>query len=170
MFGFFRRKTQSDCSDALVRQTIGGQSVLYRIFLQTLGVEDVSVRKLELTYFATTVTTFVYLRIGKDTSKEETLDKFSMKILKASIPSSGEQIALGDVVRQYKARFAEYSALISPIFSAGDRPSPEITLTLHLFECVTGQRAQGHMLKIAAASGLISQYIIDHIDFVDKKM
>ena len=58
MFDFFKRK-KPDVADALTNATIGGQSFLYRLFREDIGCEDSTIRRLELTYFAAAVTTYV---------------------------------------------------------------------------------------------------------------
>ena len=170
MFDFLKSKKEPKHVEALTNQTIGGQSVLYRLFRQGLGVDDSHIRKLELTYFAASVTTFVYLHLSNDPNKERVLDAFSHSILEKSIASAGEHVSLSSAIAQYQQRFAEYSTLIPPIFDPGERPSPEVTLLLHVFASVTGGSAQGHMIQISAAAGLITQYIADHIDFVKVKL
>ena len=169
MFDFLKSKKLKH-AEALTNQTIGGQSVLYRLFRQSLGVDDTHIRKLELTYFAASVTTLVYLHLSDNPDKERALDTFSRSILERSIASAGEQVPLSSAIAQYQQRFAEYRALIPPLFDPGDRPSPEVTLLLHVFESVTGSSARGHMIHISAAAGLITQYIADHIDFVKLKL
>jgi len=62
MFDFFKRK-RLDVADALTNQTIGGQSILYRLFREAIGCEDSTIRRLEITYFAAAVMTYVYLRL-----------------------------------------------------------------------------------------------------------
>ena len=71
MFDFLKSKKEPKHVEALTNQTIGGQSVLYRLFRQGLGVDDSHIRKLELTYFAASVTTFVYLHLSNDPNKEK---------------------------------------------------------------------------------------------------
>jgi hypothetical protein len=74
MFGLFK-KTKPDIVEALINQTIGGQSVMYRLFREALGCEDSKIRRLELTYFASAVMTAVYLRLGKEPNREQILDR-----------------------------------------------------------------------------------------------
>lgn len=170
MFNFLKSKKKPKHAEALTKQTIGGQSVLYRLFRQGLDVDDSHIRKLELTYFAASVTTFVYLRLSDNPDQEHELDVFTKSVLERSIASAGEQVALASAIAQYQHRFAEYTALIQPTFSQGDQPSPEVTLLLHVFESVTGSAARGHMIQISAAAELITQYIADHADFIKAKL
>jgi hypothetical protein len=171
MLGFFKRNKPS-VADALVNQTIGGQSVLYRLFLEAVGCEDSSIRRLELTYLAASVMTYVYLRIGKQSNRDEILDGFAKKILLKSIPSSRESISFNEAVSQYQRRFAEYTSMMNLLFSPGESSSsnPAAILLMHAFECITNSSARSHMIQIIAASGLIQQFIADHIDFVKEKL
>lgn len=171
MFGFFKRKEQ-DIAGALTNQTIGGQSVLYRMFREALECDDSSIHRMELTYFAASIMTYVYLRFGKQSDKEDVLDAFTRKILTKSIPSSGKNISFGESVSAYQSRFAEYNALLPLLFSPeeSDSGSPATTLLMHAFECTTKKSARGHMIHIVAASGLIQEFVLDHIDFVKQKL
>jgi hypothetical protein len=88
---------------ALTNLTIGGQSVLYELFRKQLDCADQAIRKLELTYFAASITTAIYLRLGKQPSREQILDVFAKDILKGSITASQEQISFGSAVAEYQA-------------------------------------------------------------------
>jgi hypothetical protein len=70
MLDFLKRK-KPDHVEVLTNQAVGGQSVMYRLFREGLGCEDSSICRLELTYFAATVLTFVYLRFGKEPNREQ---------------------------------------------------------------------------------------------------
>ena len=101
MFGLFK-KTKPDIVEALINQTIGGQSVMYRLFREALGCEDFKIRRLELTYFASAVMTAVYLRLGKEPNREQILDRVTRNILEKSVPQCGEQISFGAAAREYQ--------------------------------------------------------------------
>jgi hypothetical protein len=161
---------RSELVCALTNQVIGGQSVIYRLFREALGCEDRAIRRLELTYFACGVMTSFYLRLGKEADGEELLDRATLSILKKSIPESGEQISLGETVREFQIRYAEYDRLLSLVVerARSKAGSAEITLLLHLFECVTKSSARGKMLQIVAASALIGQFVIDHVEFIEQ--
>ena len=169
----FLKGGESRVIDALVNQSVGGQSVLYRLFIQALKRPDAQVRRLELTYFAAAVMTYVYLRFAEaGKNVEKVLDGFSRDILEKSIPASKEDIEFAVAAGEYRTRYAEYSRLINLLFhpeesSAGN---PEVTLTMRLFENVTNTSARGEMVVIAAAGSLIQQFVADHIDFVKTKL
>jgi hypothetical protein len=171
MFDFFKRK-EPDVADALTNQTIGGQSVLYRLFRGAIGCEDSTIRRLELTYFAATVMTYVYLRFGKQANRDEILDRFTRNILTKSIPSSKEAISFGEAVKEYQSRYAEYNSMLSLLFTPSESGSgnPAATLLMHAFERITESSAHGHMIHIVAASGLIQEFVNDHINFVKDKL
>ena len=171
MFGLFKTKP-TNVPEALTNQTIGGQSVLYRIFRETLGCDTSGIRRLELTYFAATITTYVYLRYGKQPNREGILDEFSIQILRSCIPSSGEKITFDESLNEYQQRYVEYSALLELIFKPKESSSgnPAATLLMHLFELVTQSSPLNHMLQISMASSLIHVYVLDQIDFVKKKL
>lgn len=145
---------------------------MYRLFREGLRCDDSNIRRLELTYFAAAVTTFVYLRIGKHPNREQFLDSFTRSILEKSIPSSREQMAFSAVVEEYQQRYAEYDGLLALLINPSQSSSgnPATTLLMHVFECVTCSTARGHMIQIATASGLVQQFVLDHIDFVKQKL
>lgn len=169
MFKFFKRK-KFGVVEALANQTIGGQSVLYRLFREALGCEDSSIRRLELTYFAASVTSYVYLRFGKESNRDQILDRYAQTVLENGIPYSREKITFGVVVSEYQKRYAEYNRLLSLLFSPDKSTSgnPAITLMLHVFECVTRSNAREHMIEIAGVSNMLIQFTRDHVDFVRK--
>ncbi len=162
---------QSDAT-ALTNLTIGGQSVLYELFREQLECADNTIRKLELTYFAASITTAIYLRLGKRPDREKTLDEFAKAILTGSITSAQEKISFGSAVAEYQRRYAEYDQLLALVIDreSSSTGNPAATMLLHLFECVTGQSARSHMVKIAALSPLIEVYVSDHIEFVQTNM
>ena len=116
--------------------------------------------------------TFVYLRFGKQSNREEILDSFTRNILAKSIPSSREDVSFNQVVNEYQGRFAEYNTMLPLLFSPNESSSgnPAATLLMHAFECVTQSSARSHMVHIVAASGLIQEFVLDHIDFVKQKL
>jgi hypothetical protein len=159
-----------DAADALTCQTVGGQSVLYRLFRETIDCEHAAIRRIELTYLAAAITTFVYLRYGQEIGREEVLDDFTYNILNKSIPSSGEMVSLEAVVQEYQGRFAEYNAMLPSLFNPSGSTSgnPSATLLMHAYECVTRSSARERMIHIVAASGLIELFFFEHVDFVKK--
>jgi hypothetical protein len=171
MFSFFKRR-RPDVTEALVNQTIGGQSVIYRLFRETLSCEDLVIRRLELTYFAASVMSFTYLSFGKQANREAILDDFARRALTRSLPSSREQVRLSSAVAEYQQRHAEYGRLLPLLFNPAraTNDNPAATLMLHVFECVTRTSARPRMLEIAMASGLMQQFVADHIDFVRAKL
>jgi hypothetical protein len=153
---------------ALTKLTIGSQSVLYALFREQLDCADQTIRKLELTYFAASITTAIYLRLGKQPEREKILDEFAKSILTGSITAAGEQISFGSAVAEYQKRYAEYDPLLTLVINreSSSTGNPAATLLLHLFECVTRKSAREHILKIVTLTPLIEGYISDHIEFV----
>jgi len=153
---------------ALTKLTVGGQSVLYELFRKQLDCPEQTIRKLELTYFAASITTTIYLRLGKQPEREKILDEFAKSILTGSITSAGEQISFGSAVAEYQRRYAEYDRLLAFVINreSSSTGNPAATLLLHLFECLIGKSAREHMLKIVALAPLIEDYVSDHIEFV----
>jgi len=168
MFGFGKPK-KAKAVEALKNQGIGGQSVMYSLFIKALKVPTDRVRKIELTYFSLSVITYVFLRFYKGSEKEKILDDVALSIIEASIPNCGEQISTNQAVTEYQQRYREYDALLSPLFSKTD-VDPNITLLMHFYERVIQDSAKGAMIQIAAASTLINQYVVDNIDFVKNEM
>ncbi len=159
-----------DIVAALTNQIATRQWETYGLFREALNCDDSSIRRMELTYFAASVMTYVYLRFGKERDREQILDRFARNILEDSIPPSGEQITLGAAVSEYQRRYAEYKGLLSHLFGPDESTSgnPAITLMLHLFECVTRSSARAHMIEIAAASSVVSQFVLNHVEFIRK--
>lgn len=168
MFGFGKRK-KANTAEALKNQGIGGQSVMYSLFIKALKVPPEKVRKIELTYFSLSVLTYVFLRFYQSTSKEQILDDAALSIIEASIPNCGETISINQAVDEYQQRYKEYDALLTPLFSKTD-VDPNITLLMHFFERVIQDSAKDAMIQIAAASPIINQYVVDNIDFVKNEM
>ncbi|MDR4494799.1 MAG: hypothetical protein R3B74_10290 [Nitrospirales bacterium] len=168
MFGFGKSKTKK-AIEALKNQGIGGQSVLYSLFIKALEVSPDCLRKIELTYFSLSALTYVFLRFYQGSEKEKILDEAAISIIKASMPSCGENISMKQAVAEYKQRYREYEALLRPLFTKAE-PDPNITLLMHFYERVTQDSSTGTMIQIAAASPLINQYVIDNIDFVKNEM
>ena len=164
MFGFGKSKTKN-AVEALKNQGIGGQSVLYSLFVKALKVPPERLRKIELTYFSLSVLTYVFLRFYKGSKKEQVLGEAALSIIKASIPSCDVSISMNQAVTEYQQRYREYDAFLRPLFTNTD-PDPNITLLMHFYERVTQNSARGTMIKIAAASPLINQYVVDNINFV----
>lgn len=171
MFSFFK-KTQPNIADALTNQTIGGQSVLYKLFREILGCSNNEIRRLELTYLAATITTYVYLRFGQQQNREDILDDYTEKLLTKSIPSCGESISFRQAVEEYQCRYSEYGNLLPLLFNPAESPSgnPAVSLLMHAFECVTNSSPRENMIFIVAGSSFIKDYALDEIDFVRKKL
>ena len=155
--------------EALRNQGIGGQSVMYRLFIQALKVPADKVRRIELTYFSLSLLSYVFLRFYKGSEKEQILNDAALLIIEASLPTCGEIISKHQAVAEYQQRYREYDALLRPLFSQA-AVNPNITLLMHLYEQVTHDSAKGAMLRISAASSVIYQYVADHIDFVKNGM
>lgn len=168
MFGFGKSKN-SKVIEAFKSQCIGGQSVMYKIFIKALSVPDEKIRKIELTYFSLSVLTYVFLRTYNGSEKERVIDEAAISIIKASIPNCGEVISENQAVTEYQRRYQEYGALLRPLLSKRDI-DPSTTLLMHFYEKVVNGSAKGVMIQIAATSSLIHQYVIDNIEFVKQKL
>jgi hypothetical protein len=119
MFGFGKPK-KSKVVEALKKQGIGGQSVMYSLFIKALKVPTDRVRKIELTYFSLSVLTYVFPRVYKGPEKEDIIDDVSLSIINASIPNYGEEISKNQAITEYQQRYQEYDALLRPLFSKTD--------------------------------------------------
>lgn len=168
MFGFGKSK-RAKAIEALRNQGIGGQSVMYSLFIKALKVPSDRVRKIELTYFSLSVLTYVVLRFYKGAEKEQIIDDVAMSIINASLPNCGEEISQNQAITEYQQRYSEYDALLRPLFSKTD-VDPNITLLMHFYERVVQNSAKGAMIQIAAASSLVNQYVVDNIDFVKNEI
>lgn len=166
MFGFGKSK-KAKTIDALKNQGIGGQSFLYRLFVEALEVPDEKMRKIELTYFSLSVLTYVFLRFYKGDEKEKILDDVSLSIIESSIPHCEEVLSIDQAVTEYQQRYEKYCTLLLPLFSNTDTdPDPDILLLMHLYENVVQGSAKNAMILISLASTLIFQYALDNINFV----
>jgi hypothetical protein len=164
MFGFGNSK-KSKIVKAFKNQGIGGQSVIYKLFVQALAVKSAEVRRIELTYFSLTLISYVFLRFYNGPEKKDVLDEMSLSILETSIRGCGEKISIKEAIAEYQKRYQEYNALLEPLFSKTD-VDPNITLLMHLYESVVQKSAKDAMIQISTVSPLIHQFVLDHIDFV----
>ncbi len=170
MFDFLKSK-DSDIIEALTNQTIGGQAYLAKVFKDCFGLEPSKLRRLELYYFATSVMTYVYLRTGKQSNREEILDKYTRKVLEKGLFATNEDIRFSAVIKEYQDRYHDYSSFINMIFNSksGDE-NFACTLLTHAFEYITQSSASDDMIHILAATGIVHEYILDHLDFVKEKL
>lgn len=168
MFGFGKPK-KSKVVEALKNQGIGGQSVMYSLFIKALKVPSDRVRKIELTYFSLSVLTHVFLRFYKGSDKEGIIDDVTSSIINASIPNCGEELSKNQAITEYQQRYQEYDALLRPLFSKTD-VDPNITLLMCFYERLVQGSAEGAMIQITAASSVINQYVVDNIDFVKNEI
>jgi len=170
--GLFGNNKKVNTVDALVNQIIGGQSVMYRLFTQSLKIDPKEIRKIELTYFGLAVMTRIFLQISNLSNKEQTLDKVTLSVIEKSIQNCDETISLKQAVDETRNRFIEYDALLRPLFSNNDKDSAT-TLLMHFYECVKKDIPKGAippMTLITISSPLIQQFILDHIDFIKAKI
>jgi hypothetical protein len=170
MFDFFKNKKGSD--QKLINQAVGGQSVLFIIFREVFKENPEEVKKIELTYFALSVLTYIFFGFSSLTKeeKETTADRVADAVLKKSIPSAGNEVSTENAIVEYQHRYREYNSLISEVFKEGGVDGDScITLTMHVYESVMGKSAQEKMIEIVVASSLVAQYIVDHIEFIKEK-
>lgn len=170
MFNLFKNKKEDD--QQLINQVVGGQSVLFRIFREIFEEDPEEVKKIELTYFALSVFTYTFLRLSSLTEeeKEKTADRVADAVLRKSIPHTEKEISMESAISEYQNRYREYNSLINGIFKEdGIDGHSCTTLTMHVYESVMGKSAQEKMIKITAASSLVAQYIVDHIEFIKEK-
>ncbi|MEK7166295.1 MAG: hypothetical protein AAB874_05810 [Patescibacteria group bacterium] len=171
MLNSFKKKKPT--KELIEDQVSGGQSILFRIFQEIFKESAGDVRKKELTYFALAVFSYVNLRLARSSAHEkETLtDQVALDVLRKSLPYFGENISTKEAISKYQKRYKEYDALINAIFKENEFDDQAcITLTLHLYESVMGKSANKKMLEVYAASPVIAQYVMDHIEFVKKKI
>lgn len=170
MFDFLKNKKHKD--QDLVNQVVGGQSVLFKVFREVFDENPDDVKKTELTYFALSVFAYTFLRLSAPAEKEKeaAVDRVSETVLKGSIPHAGINIGMEEAVNEYHKRYSEYNSLINNIYQE-DGVSGEacITLTMHLYESVMGKSAKDKMIQVAAASSLVAQYIVDHVEWIKEK-
>ena len=165
MFGFGKSKT-TKIIETLVSYAVSGQSFMYKLFIQALEVPADKIRKIELTYFTLSVLTYVFLRFHQSPDKEQILDDVALSVIKASIPNCDEEISLNQAVNEYQERYKVYDAFLRPLLSGTDG-NPKFVLSARLFYCVTRDKPTETLL---AASHLIAEYILDHIDFIKKEV
>lgn len=171
MFKLFKKKPSEDILELLSNQTIGGQSVLYRLFKEALKEDESDIGRIELTYFALSTTGYFYLRLSNSKDKEDILDKVSLAVLQKSLIHSTKNISIKEAIQEYQKRYREYDKLIQLVFEKDNIDSHACTtLLMHVYECVMGKSAQDRMIEITLASSLIGQYLIDHVEFIKQKL
>lgn len=171
MFNFFHKNQDRDIG-LLIDQSIGGQSAVFRFLQDTLKVPEEKIKKKELTYFALAALSYVYLRLSKLKNKEDLLDRASLQVLQKSIPYCGEDISIKQVAMEYRERYKDYDKLINLLFKedGGIDSDSCTTLLMYMYQKITLDSIEGKMIAITIASPLMAQYIIDNVDFVNKKI
>ena len=127
---FFKKKNPfSNDIEPLVNQTIGGQSVMFRLCKEILLLPEEEIRKIEITYFCLTVLCSCYIDspriafftdkgtpLDEKTSRDsaaDVVDNVAIKVLKKSIPSCGETISFKESVVEYKKKYKDYFPYLS---------------------------------------------------------
>lgn len=139
---------------------------MYKLFIQALEVPADKIRKIELTYFTLSVLTYVFLRFHQNPDKEQILDDVALSVIKTSIPNCDEEISLNQAINEYQERYKVYNAFLRPLLS-DTNGNPGFVLSARLFYCVTQDKSNGMVL---AATPVITEYILDQIDFVKKEL
>ena len=166
MFSWFKRKAPEDTTTLLVRQAVGGQSVLYRLFRDALGVPEPRIDKLELTYFTASVLTFTYLLVRKPPNPAAAINSFTEQFLR--LAADHNQQTFEEVAREYQHRYRDYLALIPEVLrreNAGTNVHAEALLH-QLYESVAGESARGLMLATVTGTRLVAQFVVDSVDFM----
>lgn len=156
----------------LVNQVVGGQSVLFKIFQEIFKENPEEVQKIELTYFALSVFTYIFLRLTPITEEEKGIvtDRVADAVLWKSIPYADKNMSMDDAIKGYQVRYGEFNALINGIFKENGIDAHSCTtLTMHVYESVMGKSAQEKMIEITLASSLIAQFIVDNTEFIKEK-
>lgn len=171
MFDIFKSKP-IDVAKLLTEQTISGQSFLYRLFQEALDCKKTDIRRIELTYLAATITTYVYLRFGKQKNREDILDAYTLKVFAESIPACGENTNFANIIEEYQGRYAEYWNLLQLVFDPTESSSgnPAATLVMHAYTCITRSSPKNRMIEIVLAAGPIQEFLLDEIQFVKNKL
>jgi len=151
-----------------MNQAIGGQSLLYRFFRESLGCDDSSIRKIELSYFAMSVLSTAYLVASRDPRRTETLDIFSQRLLQRALKATSATQSYGAVVATYQSRFGEYQSLLRSVLdrNAPKTPDPAVTLLIHAYERVTDSSAASSMVHIMVGGKIARQFVADQLAFV----
>lgn len=161
--------TKNETLGLLSNQTIGGQSVLSRLFKEALKEDAKEISKIELTYFALSTTGYFYLRLNNSENKEDIFDEVSLNVLQKSLPYSSKVISIEEAIREFQKRYSEYDELIQLVFKKDNIDSHACTtLLMHIYACVMGKSEREKMIEITLASPLIGQYLVDHVDFIKK--
>ncbi len=166
MFSWFKRKEPEDATTLLVRQAVGGQSVLFRLFRDALSVAESRIDKLELTYFTASVMTFTYLLVRKPVNPAAAINPFTEQFLRLAADHNGQ--TFDDVARAYQGRYRDYLALIPEVLrreNAGTTMHAEALLH-RLYELVTGESTRGQLLVTLTGTRLVAQFVVDSVDFM----
>jgi len=160
--------TREEVIELLVNQTIGGQSMLFEIFTKILNVPQDKIQKKELTYFALSVLSYLYLRIANSENREDVLEMVTSIIFQRILPDCDVEIFL-ETFEEYEYRYNdEYEKFIPRILDKDGVIDSGFctTLLMQIYEHVTGESAEKNMIKISVASPLLGQYVVDNIDFI----
>ena len=153
--------------DVFVNQAVGGQSMLRSIFHKVLKVSSDKMINKELTYFTLSALFYVYLRLDKSKDKEIISDDVALAVLSKSLPYFGEDISIKQSIMEYQKRYREYDALMQLIFKEeGPDGDSCISLSIHVYESVMNESAMGSNILISPFSSMITQYIVDMVEFV----
>lgn len=177
MFSFSKKTKVDKHLELLTNQTIGGQSVLYKVFKDIFEKGDDEIDKMELTYFSLTAMGFFYIRLSNYEQKEGVFDLLCTKVIEKSSGVSASSDHMDRLFEAFQSRYAGYSKTISLIFEnaqKGDKSEFNTLvedLTIDLYEAVTGEKmAQAPYLILMSISPIILQFVFDDLDLVKKEL
>lgn len=156
--------------DKLLKQTVGGRSVLSRFFEEILEERPEDLRSIELTYFALSVTTIFYLQFGKQDNKKELLDDVITTVLSKSIAETNGNLDIETAHQEFEGRLAEYGALITSLLQDNGNQNPIVELLITFYESATQQSAADKAFRTGKATKVLSKYIIDNIKLAQNEL
>ncbi|MFH5831886.1 hypothetical protein [Halalkalibaculum sp. DA384] len=155
----------------LTKQTVGGQAVLSRFFEEILEEQPETVRTIELTYFALTVTTIFYLQYGEQDNKKALIDEVITAVLRKETGRSATNpdLNIETAHQEFKNRLSKYSALITQLLQDDRDHNPIAELVIKFYESATQKSAADKTFSTGKAGTVLSKYIIDNIKYVQRE-
>lgn len=153
----------------LIKQTVGGQSVLTRFFEEILEEQPEAIRNIELTYFALSVSTIFYLQFGEQNNKKALLDEVITAVLRRKISETNGNFDIKKAHQEFEDRLSTYSTLITNLLKDKGNQNPIVELLITFYESVTQHSAADKAFRTGKAGRVLSKYIIDNIKFAQKE-
>jgi hypothetical protein len=163
----FLRDPKKKTIEAAVKQGIGLQSVLYRRLQETFGLSDHQIDKIEITFFVVSLIIVCIFMADKRGHAAELADKFTLELIRKSLPQSGSTQTEREAVLAYQQRGKDYWEGFDRVLSQKKVPdgklNPATALVWNLYSHVARNLPPDHsapMLEFA----MMVPYVLDAMD------